>query len=73
MSDWQHTLPPSGLRLEIFNHYGQVRRGVSEGWHIRLSDCAHPTQNAIYPTEQVIAWRLEPQGSNRQIEPRGCI
>lgn len=58
MTDWQHTLPPYGVPVEIFNHYGQVRRGINDGAYMRLTDCIWPWQNAIYPTEDVIAWRL---------------
>lgn len=56
--DWIHTKPPFGLPIEIFNHYGDVRRGKNDGVYIWLQDCIDPMSNAIYPTDNVIAWRL---------------
>lgn len=58
MSDWTHTRPPHTLPVEIFNHYGQVREAVRDGFYMRLTDCTSPMQNAVYPADNVIAWRL---------------
>lgn len=56
--EWTHTRPPRGVPIHIFNHYGQVRYGVSDGIFVRLRDCTDPMQNSVYPTDYVIAWRL---------------
>lgn len=56
--DWTHTKPPFGVPVEIFIHYGYVRRGKSDGAHVWLKDVTDNMQNAIYPAESVIAWRI---------------
>jgi hypothetical protein len=56
---WTHTKPPFGVPVKLFNHYGQVREGVSDGVSMHLTDCTHPMQNCFYPVANVIAWKLE--------------
>lgn len=55
--DWTHTRPPFGVPVKLFNHYGQVREGISDGAFMLLTDCAHQMQNCVYPLENVIAWK----------------
>jgi hypothetical protein len=58
MEDWTHTKPPYALPVEIFDHYGQVREATRDIAYMRLTDCTYPAQNAIYPADDVVAWRL---------------
>jgi hypothetical protein len=55
--DWIHTKPPFGVPVRIFDHYGQVRSGIREGYYVRWLDCTDPMANSAYPADMVVAWK----------------